>query len=181
MIKVIIGQPDVWNCIIVRKMSEYWMITNCEPCRSCSRRLNLSARRAREREIDARSLKIDNSAARRPRYGKARSKKYGGTFSRAGFRRTIPSPTVRFGSPRIVHENLMMATSLSYLTILITITHARRTAHCVPPRALRLYSVSLLYPSPRAPTTLSASADARACAWDREIIPREASIARRDA
>jgi len=40
------------------------MITNCEPCRSCSRRLNLFARRARKREIDARSLKIDNSAER---------------------------------------------------------------------------------------------------------------------
>lgn len=48
---------------------------------------------------------------------------------------------MRFGSPRIVHESLMMATSLSYLTILITITHARRTAHCVPPRTLYLYSV----------------------------------------
>lgn len=130
------------------------MITDCQLSRSCSRHLNLSARRAKEREIDARSLKIDNSAARCTTVKRSR-KKYDGTFSRAGFRRTIPSPTVRFGSPRIVHESLMMATSLSYLTILITITHARRTAHCVPPlQALLLYR-SLLHPSPRVPTTLS--------------------------
>jgi len=153
------------------------MITNCEPCRSCSRRLNLSARWARKREIDARSLKIDNSAERAT--VKRARKKYGGTFSRAGFRRTIPSSTVRFGSPRIVHERLMMATSLSYLTIMITITHARRTAHCVPPRVLHLYSIPSV---PFTPSSDSFRERRRTCVrLDREIIPREAGIARRDA
>lgn len=138
------------------------MITDCQLSRSCSRHLNLSARRAKEREIDARSLKIDNSAARCTTVKRSR-KKYDGTFSRAGFRRTIPSPTVRFGSPRIVHESLMMATSLSYLTILITITHARRTAHCVPPYRPSCFTVPFCTLRPEF-RLLFPSVDARACA-----------------
>lgn len=135
---------------------------------SCSRRLNLSARRGRSTRGRWRSI----ISRRRPRYGKVRSKKYGGTFSRAGFRRTIPSPTVRFGSPRIVHESLMMATSLSYLTILITITHARRTAHCVPPRALHLYSVPSI---PFTPSSDYSFRERRRTCVCLEIIPRARS------
>lgn len=155
------------------------MITDCQLSRSCSRHLNLSARRAKEREIDARSLKIDNSAARCTTVKRSR-KKYDGTFSRAGFRRTIPSPTVRFGSPRIVHESLMMATSLSYLTILITITHARRTAHCVPPPT---GPPALPFPSaPFAPSSdYSFQASTHVRVPDRKIMPREAGNARCEA